>query len=92
MRRQKILLKGVKQAFGVTNEWEYQTINVRRKLSLNQQSLKPMCDEIKAILEILHVSLIRIKVTEKSVSVLVSETQDALLNVVMIRKALRKIV
>ena len=92
MRRQKIILKGVKQAFGVTNEWEYQTINVRRKLSLNQQSLKPMCDEIKAILEILHVSLIRIKVTEKSVSVCVSETQEALLNAALVRRELLKIV
>jgi hypothetical protein len=92
MRRQKILLKGVKQAFGTMNQFEYHKINVRRKLSLTEQNLKRMCDEIKAILEILHVDLLRIKVSEKSVSVLVSETQDALLDAALVRRELRKIV
>jgi 2C-methyl-D-erythritol 2,4-cyclodiphosphate synthase len=89
MRRQKILLKGVNQAL---NQFEYHKINVRRKLSLDKQNINSMCDEIKAMLDGLNVELLRIKVTEKSISVLVTETQKAILDVVMVRKALCKIV
>jgi hypothetical protein len=92
MKRKKIILQGVKRAFGVINRFEYPTIIVKRNLSLNSKNTTVFRDKVKTMLNGLNVNLIRMKFTEKTVRVCVCETQEALLDIDLIRQKLHKIV
>lgn len=77
---------------GLTAEWLGESISVRLQSELSASLKQSLRLQIKAMVAAFHVDLIEVRFTPKTVKIMVSESQDGILNPKKIRTALRQLV